>query len=155
MYIILMRHGTAEPAGDGEDNRNRRLTSKGVRGAERTADLLRSLLKGARLTIYTSPYRRTKETAEIVAKNCGGHLEAADELLQASWGPVAAHCLGGDRPVLLVGHQPFLQSYLMIIAGAAIKFTPASAAIIDYDPKWRQGRLIGFLAPDLKKLKKG
>ncbi len=154
MYIILMRHGAAEAREDAEDNRNRRLTGKGERGAARTADMLRYLLKGARLAIFTSPYRRTKETAEIVCDVCGGTVEAADELLQAAWGPVAARCLGSSRPVLLVGHQPFLQSYLMIVAGAAVKFTPASAAIIDYDPKWRQGRLIGFISPDLKKMKK-
>lgn len=155
MYIICMRHGAAEPESDAVENRNRRLTEKGIRGAGKTADMLRHFLKGSRLTIYTSPYRRTKQTAEIAAEVCGGSIQAAEELLQSAWGPVAAHCISGSGPILLVGHQPFLQSYLMTVAGAALKFAPASAAVIDYDPAWRQGQLIGYLSPDLKKLKKG
>ncbi len=155
MYIICMRHGAAEPESDAVENRNRRLTEKGIRGAGKTADMLRHFLKGNRLTIYTSPYRRTKQTAEIAAEVCGGSIQAAEELLQSAWGPVAAHCISGSGPILLVGHQPFLQSYLMTVAGAALKFAPASAAVIDYDPACRQGQLIGYLSPDLKKLKKG
>ena len=155
MYIICMRHGAAEPESDAVENRNRRLTEKGIRGAGKTADMLRHFLKGNRLTIYTSPYRRTKQTAEIAAEVCGGSIQAAEELLQSAWGPVAAHCISGSGPILLGGQQPFLQSYLMTVAGAALKFAPASAAVIDYDPAWRQGQLIGYLSPDLKKLKKG
>lgn len=154
MYIICMRHGAAEPESETVANRDRRLTDKGVRGAGRTADILRHFLKGNRLTIYTSPYRRTKQTAEIAADICGGSVQAAEELLQSAWGPIAAHCIAGGGPILLVGHQPFLQSYLMTVAGVALKFAPAAAAVVDYDPEWRQGRLIGYISPDLKKLRK-
>ena len=154
MYIICMRHGAAEPESDAVANRDRRLTDKGARGAGKTADILRHFLKGRPLTIFASPYRRTKETAEIVLETCGGSLQTAEELTQSAWGPVAAHCLLGDGPILLVGHQPFLQSYVMVVCGAALKFAPAAVAVIDYDPSWRQGQLVGYLTPDLKKLRK-
>lgn len=42
----------------------------------------------------------------------------------------------------------------MTVAGAALKFAPAAAAVVDYDPEWRQGKLIGYISPDLKKLRK-
>ena len=154
MYIILMRHGFAEPETDEIANKDRRLTDKGRRAAGKTAVMLRHFLKGNRLTICTSPYKRTKQTAEIAAEICGGSVFSAEELLQSAWGPVAAHCIYGTGPILLVGHQPFLQSYLMTVAGAALKFSPAAAAVISYDPKWRQGQLAGYFSPELKKLRK-
>lgn len=153
MYIILMRHGEAEPETPDISNKQRRLTGKGRKNAERTAKMLSRFLKGNELRILTSPYRRTRETAEIVTETCGGKLEAAEELLQSAWGPVASHCVMEGGPLLFVSHHPFLQSWLMTICGAAIKFDPAAAAVIDYDAQWRKGKVIGYLTPELRKLK--
>lgn len=155
MYIILMRHGEAEEETASVSNKNRELTGKGRKNAAKTADILRHFLKGNELRILTSPYRRTKQTAEIVADACGGSIEAADELMQSSWPRTAMHCVTDGSPLLLVSHHPFLQSWLMTICGAAIKFDPAAAAVIDYDPAWRQGKLIGYFTPAVKKLKRG
>lgn len=154
MYIILMRHGNAEPETDKVSNRNRALTEKGIRNVERTAGMLRHFLKENELTILASPYRRTRETAQIVADVCGGSVQTAEELVQSSWQLTAAHCLPGEGPVLLVSHHPFLQSYLMTVCGAAIQFDPAAAAVIDYDRQWRQGKLLGYFTAPLRKLKK-
>ena len=154
MYIILMRHGNAEPETGAVSNRNRGLTEKGVRNAERTAGILHHFLKENALTIFASPYRRTRQTADIVAGICGGSVQTAEELVQGSWQLAAAHCLAGSGPILFVGHQPFLQNYIMTVCGAAIKFEPAAAAVIDYDRQWRQGELIGYFTADMRKLKK-
>lgn len=154
MYIILMRHGNAEPEAPGVPNRSRALTEKGIRNVERTAGMLRHFLKENELAIFTSPYKRTRQTAEIVSEICGGSVQAADELVQNSWQLAAAHCLPGEGPILFVSHHPFLQNYLMTVCGAAIQFEPAAAAVIDYDPRWRQGELTGYFTPALKKLRK-
>lgn len=154
MYIILMRHGNAEAETEAVSNRNRALTEKGIRNVERTAGMLRHFLKENTLTIMASPYRRTRETAEIVSNVCGGSVQTAEELVQSSWQLTAAHCLLGEGPILLVSHHPFLQSYLMTVCGAAIQFDPAAAAVIDYDRQWRQGKLLGYFTPALRKLKK-
>ena len=154
MYIILMRHGEAEAESETVSNRSRRLTEKGSRNVGRTANVLRHFLKENQLRVIASPYRRTKETAEIVCETCGGGLQTAEELVQSSWGEVAAHCVTDGSPLLLVSHHPFLQSYLMTLCGAAIPFEPAAAAVIDYDIRWRQGKLVAYFAPDIRKLKK-
>ena len=154
MYIILMRHGDAEPESEAVSNRNRALTAKGIRNAGRTAHVLRHFLKENDLRILASPYKRTRETAAIVCEICGGAVETADDLLQNSWTPLAAHCITDGSPLLLVSHHPFLQSWLMTVAGAAIQFEPAAAAVIDYDLRWRQGKLVGYFSPAIRKLKK-
>lgn len=44
MYIILVRHGEAEPETDKVSNRSRRLTDKGRRQVKKSAELLKKLL---------------------------------------------------------------------------------------------------------------
>ncbi len=154
MYIILMRHGDAEPESETVSNRNRGLTEKGIRNVGRTANILRHFLKENELRILASPYKRTRQTASIVSEACGGSVETADDLVQSSWTPIAAHCITDGAPLLLVSHHPFLQSWLMTVCGAAIQFELASAAVIDYDIRWRQGTLVGYFTPGIRKLRK-
>lgn len=53
-----------------------------------------------------------------------------------------------------MSHHPFLQSYLLNTCSAAVKFDLAGIAVIDYDLKWNQGKLIGYFTSDLRQLKK-
>lgn len=50
MYIILVRHGEAEPETDKVSNRSRRLTDKGRRQVKKSAELLKKLLGNQPLT---------------------------------------------------------------------------------------------------------
>ena len=154
MYIILVRHGEAEPETDKISNRARKLTEKGRRQAVRSARLLNRLLGHQPVTIWASPYRRTRETAEILASGLAGAegVQVTDKLTQTSWALTSSQLIREGRPLILVSHQPILQSYLLSAASAGLKFTPASMAVIRYDVAWREGKLMAFLTPGLCKM---
>ncbi len=155
MYIILMRHGEAIPETEDVLNRERPLTPKGRKQAFRSAKALSRFLKETPIRIWTSPYLRTKETARILAEACfTEEIHVTDDLLQGNWQMIHNHILSGDTPIALVSHHPFLQSFLLTAASAAIKFETAGIAVLDYDVKWKQGKLIGYFTPELGKLKK-
>ena len=67
---------------------------------------------------------------------------------------VLNHLISDGSPIALVSHHPFLQSYLLSSCSAAVKFDLAGIAVIDYDLRWRQGKLIGYFTPSLKLMKK-
>lgn len=155
MYIILMRHGEAEPETESVSNRNRSLTPKGMRQARRSARMLARFLKDNSIRIYTSPYYRTRQTAAILAEECfAEEIHTADELLSGNWQMVLNHLISDGSPIALVSHHPFLQSYLLSAASCAIKFDLAGIAILEYDRAWKQGKLAGYLTPGLRQLKK-
>ena len=155
MYIILMRHGEAVPQTEEVSNQNRSLTPKGMRQVRKSAWMLAHFLKENPIRIYTSPYYRTRQTAGILAEECfAEEIHTADELLQPNWQMVRNHLLQEGSPIALVSHHPFLQSYLLTTCSAAVKFDLAGIAVIDYDLKWNQGKLIGYFTSDLRQLKK-
>jgi phosphohistidine phosphatase len=103
MELILWRHAEAAA---GEPDMARPLTERGRRQAEGMARFLAPRLP-ADLRMIVSPARRAQETAralgrsfetvERIAPGC-----AVAEILEAAGWPA------GDRPVLVVGHQPTL-----------------------------------------------
>ncbi len=155
MYIILMRHGEAEPETGDVSNRSRSLTPKGMRQVRRTARLLSKLLKENSIRIYTSPYTRTRQTAAILAEECfAEEIHTAEELVSSNWQMVLNHLISDGSPIALVSHHPFLQSYLLSACSAAIKFELAGIAVIDYDLRWKEGKLAGYFTSGLRQLKK-
>ncbi len=155
MYIILMRHGEAEPETGDISNRSRSLTPKGMRQVRRTARLLSKLLKENSIRIYTSPYTRTRQTAAILAEECfAEEIHTAEELVSSNWQMVLNHLISDGSPIALVSHHPFLQSYLLSACSAAIKFELAGIAVIDYDLRWKEGKLAGYFTSGLRQLKK-
>lgn len=155
MYIILMRHGEAEPETEKLENRFRKLTGKGRKQVFRSARGLAHFLKETPIRIFSSPFTRTRETAKILSEACfTEEIHIADELLQGNWTMIQNHLLTEGTPIALVSHHPFLQSYLLTAASCAIKFETAGIAVIDYDLQWKQGKLIGYFTPGLSRLKK-
>lgn len=155
MYIILMRHGEAVPQTEDMENRERSLTPKGMRQARRSSRILARFLKENPIRIFTSPYVRTRQTAGILAEECfAEEIHTAEGLLQPNWQMVRNHLLQDGSPLALVSHHPFLQSYLLTTCSAAVKFDLAGIAVIDYDLKWNQGKLIGYFTSGLRQLKK-
>jgi len=103
MDLILWRHCEAEP---GEPDLGRRLTSKGLKQAERMAEFLERHLPDT-CRILVSPADRAQQTAQALKRKSrtvaelapGGSVSAA--LAAANWPD-------SREPVLLVGHQPTL-----------------------------------------------
>jgi phosphohistidine phosphatase len=103
MDLILWRHAEAEP---GEPDLGRRLTSKGIKQAERMGAWLDTHLPdGTRILV--SPADRAQQTAMGLKRK----FRTVDEIAPgASVATVLAAAGWPDsrEPVLIVGHQPTL-----------------------------------------------
>jgi phosphohistidine phosphatase len=111
MDLILWRHAEAEP---GEPDLGRRLTSKGLKQAERMGNWLDQHLPDS-ARILVSPADRAQQTALALRRK----FRTVDELGPGA--PVAAVLAAANwpdsrEPVVIVGHQPTLgavASYLL------------------------------------------
>ena len=103
MDLILWRHCEAEA---GEPDLGRRLTSKGLKQAERMAEWLERHLPDT-CRILVSPADRAQQTATALPRKFRTVPELAPG---ASVGAVlaAANWPDSREPVLVVGHQPTL-----------------------------------------------
>lgn len=103
MDLILWRHAEAEP---GEPDLGRRLTSKGLKQAQRMGAWLERHLPDS-TRVLVSPADRAQQTALALKRK----FKTVDEL--APGAPVAAVIAAANwpdsrEPVLVVGHQPTL-----------------------------------------------
>jgi phosphohistidine phosphatase len=103
MDLILWRHCEAEP---GEPDLGRRLTSKGVKQAERMAEWLERHLPDS-CRILVSPADRAQQTALALQRKFRTVPELAPGATVAA-ALAAANWPDSREPVLIVGHQPTL-----------------------------------------------
>jgi phosphohistidine phosphatase len=153
MEIWLLRHAAAEDTSDSGRDADRRLTPEGEKRARAVAAGLASLEPGIE-QVWTSPYRRARQTAEPAASALGltrrlresralepgrDPQEILEEIREAS---VAG--------VLLVGHEPHLGALLgRLVAGRPALTLPlkkAGAARVDWDGTGA-GELRAYLPP--------
>jgi phosphohistidine phosphatase len=117
--VYLVRHGIAEDAPPGGDDRARRLTARGKAKMREAAAGLAALGVEPDV-ILTSPLPRAAETAAIVAKALGGRLEP-EPLDALATGVTAPEVLRALRPfarhasVMLVGHEPTLSALAALL----------------------------------------
>jgi phosphohistidine phosphatase len=111
MDLLLWRHAQAHEALAGFDDMSRPLTQKGEGQAARVATWLdRQLPESARVLV--SPALRTEQTARALKRKFKLRDElvpessADDVLALIKWLPETGP--QNARPVLLVGHQPYL-----------------------------------------------
>jgi phosphohistidine phosphatase len=115
MELILWRHADAEDAGPQGDDA-RALTKKGRKQAERMAQWLRPRI-GGEWRIVVSPARRAIETVKPldrpfeIVDAVGTSAGPSSVLREADWP-------SGDRPVIVVGHQPTLGEIAEQLLGA-------------------------------------
>ncbi len=123
MNLYLLRHGiAAEPGVAGyEPDSERPLTSKGktrLRDAARAMQVLGLSFD----LILSSPYLRTKQTAELIAKDLKlrKKLACSDDLTPAGNPRLLIQELNQFRPepenILLVGHEPYLGKLVALLA---------------------------------------
>jgi len=103
MDLILWRHCEAEP---GEPDLGRRLTSKGLKQAERMAQWLDAHLPDT-CRVLVSPADRAQQTAVALRRKFRTVPELAPGATVASV-LTAANWPDSREPVLIVGHQPTL-----------------------------------------------
>lgn len=103
MDLILWRHCEAEP---GEPDLGRRLTSKGIKQAERMAAWLDTHLPDT-CRVLVSPADRTQQTAQALQRKFRTVPELSPGATVAAV-LAAANWPESREPVLIVGHQPTL-----------------------------------------------
>jgi len=103
MDLILWRHCEAEA---GEPDLGRRLTSKGLKQAERMAAWLERHLPDS-CRILVSPADRAQQTAQALPRKFRTVPELAPGASVAT-ALAAANWPDSREPVMLVGHQPTL-----------------------------------------------
>ena len=112
MDLILWRHADAE---DGAVDLARRLTKKGREQAERVAQWLRERLPGD-YEVISSPAVRAKQTAEALTNKLRIENSLAPGAPAANYAK-AAGWPHGQRPVIVVGHQPDIGRALALLVG--------------------------------------
>ena len=126
--VYLVRHADAEAGGRDAD---RRLTSSGKAAF---SGLLKALgPELAPVRILSSPFRRARETASILALATGAPAEPSDDLASGHAGgrellELARQAGAGTA---LVGHNPEVAEAVAIAAGKALPVPPGTVAALD------------------------
>jgi phosphohistidine phosphatase len=122
MNLYLLRHGIAvDPSvPDFAKDAERPLTPKGKRRLRQIAEAM-GALKINFDVIFSSPYARARQTAEIVAKarKRRKQLKFSDELTPGGNPKSLIQQLNDLRPrpksILLVGHEPYLSKLIALL----------------------------------------
>lgn len=118
-FIVLLRHGIAEPHGARPDP-ERELTDEGHRRMKDIARGLHLLFPKAQ-AIVTSPLRRAMQTAEWVARAYGHKIaiETSDALApdsdEARFRELVKRV--DARRAIFVGHEPTLSAFMLALTG--------------------------------------
>lgn len=157
MQIFVIRHAPAEEVVyPGGSDSTRPLTSKGRKFFEEFTERIFRSTPAPDLILH-SPYLRTEQTAEILAKvlDLPQDRNRAESLLAP--GAMAArvipaiNSLGSDR-MALVGHNPDVGALTAsLIGGGSFEFKKGSIACIEFMDKVHTGlgRLVWFVSPKL------
>lgn len=154
MEIYLVQHGEALPE---EQDPERRLSPEGEDNVRRTGKALSKLGIKPGL-IISSPKKRAKQTASIIAREVGypeGQIEVSDKLKPLTPPGETVEYLqqfSDKNNILLAGHLPSLAevaSFLLTEKGKAqIKFVMGGVGRIDVpELSTREGILCWYLAP--------
>ena len=152
MRLYLLRHGIAEDAAPGQSDASRKLTEEGRAKMRREADYLRGLdLKID--AVFSSPYPRALETAQIVQRICQFPEIIEDKrIASGAFGLGALQAALSENPaldnVMFVGHEPDLSEIVQRLCGAVIDMKKGGLAYLQrHRPEPGQAVLCWLLAP--------
>ncbi|MEA2626009.1 MAG: phosphohistidine phosphatase [Candidatus Binatota bacterium] len=158
MRLYVVRHAIAEErATGGGGDAARALTEEGRKKMERaTAGLAAIGVRAA--TVLTSPIRRARETAEILARGLGA--PSVEDMTELSTGGAPPQVLGALRrraptsPVAIVGHQPTLGALVSLVltgSSSALRLDLKKGAVVclelDFAARSSDATLLWMLAP--------
>jgi phosphohistidine phosphatase len=155
MEICVLRHGIAQPGGEGLPDAARALTKEGreklalVLARARAAGVVPSL-------VLTSPFVRAVETAAVAADalNCPQAVETEALTPSSSpqfiWEEIRRH--EDEQSILLVGHEPLLGEAISFLVGAPrviVDLKKGAMACINMPEVTRRpaGALVWLLTP--------
>lgn len=148
MILVLIRHGQAKDRSRTGEDRDRRLTNAGIRATRASLPRILSLLpRRQRISIWSSPYRRAQQTAELLEEALlqSGRLKAdgpagngasgtrlCESLAEPGFDGVLSDislCLTNNETdiLFLVGHDPQFSSLAEFLTGSRVPFRKGSA----------------------------
>lgn len=151
MELVFLRHGKAELRSDAKADYERELTPMGRKKIKQAAQgLAKALYANRNILIWSSPTKRTLQTAEILKAAFGkkASLQIMDSIMDGDYSDLrTAWTQAAPIDVLfIVGHEPALSDWTQKICGAALAFRPGSAASITLnDPEHTIGSLSWFM----------
>jgi phosphohistidine phosphatase len=152
MELIMIRHGQAEPGSDNKPDAGRVLTASGIKKLEMTMPALQDLTKIVfQAQLWTSPFIRSVQTAEQIAIQFKiSEIQYYDFIAAGDYRSLIRELEKADssRPVILVGHEPFLGDWSSRLCGLRLAFKKGAAAgfeIKGTDPV--KAELLWFLQP--------
>ena len=152
MRLLLMRHAKSSWADPGLDDHERPLNARGRDAAPRIARVLveNDLVPGL---ILVSSSVRTRETVDLMLPEIGDvPVKVVKDLYHASAMTIleVIHAHGGGAdPLLVVGHNPGMETTVSNIAGFIVPFPTGALAQLSINPGepsviegiWRPGEL--------------
>lgn len=156
MFLVLMRHGKAEPKKPGIPDDERPLTQEGRLQVAKVARILALKPK----YVVSSPLKRALETAELVADILGvNEILQRSELLPEYFDLSSLkHLLDSmglnDKDVImLIGHSPSLEDVIReLLGGFRIYLSPGALACLEVKyPDLSDSSLRLYLRPELIK----
>lgn len=152
MILYFIRHGIAAGAAPGQPDHTRALTPQGIHKLKRQVHFVRAAGWSVD-RLYTSPYVRARQTAELLAPafgtaceeqallKCGCTFDDLVELLARS---------GRPEGVAVVGHQPDLSQLVQALTGCVVMMRKGMVAVVDVARVRRMGgTLVGLYDPDV------
>lgn len=130
--VVLVRHGKSESAQKGREDASRPLTAAGLRAIKATYPRTFGLLEGADIHIWTSPYTRAFQTAEVVSEAVGdGCIEGHYSLVRSDAREFLRDLLeASGETVIAVGHNPVIEDVADCLLGYRLPFDKGTAAAI-------------------------
>jgi len=151
MKIIIARHGSAEDKSASDQDADRNLVKEGREQAQLIGEVLAATLEKVD-AIWTSPFARAKQTAEIAGKPL--KLKPVLEENLAIGGDIEQLCWKMQREamstIMLVGHQPDLGRLAARLLGfvSEVSLKKGGLCVVETrDPSKPVGRAVATLEP--------
>jgi phosphohistidine phosphatase len=149
MRLFLLRHGKAVARDEwDEDDSLRPLSKGGVVHAERVLSALAPFITAQE--IFTSPWTRARQTAEVASSIWKLPLQEVDWLAGgAADAAERTRHLNKDADIVLVGHEPDLSLLAKHLCGAAMGLKKCGLAILEGRPAPEGMELMALLPPKM------
>ncbi|NOZ88368.1 MAG: hypothetical protein GXO15_00395 [Crenarchaeota archaeon] len=142
--FALMRHGRAVSRDVAGGDEERWLLPE----ARVEVELVARVLPFKPSRVYSSPLRRARETAEIVAGVWGSRVEVVEWLAPGRLSCLELRGVELDE-VVLVGHNPDLEELLACLTGGRVRLRPGGLAVVEaVEPLESTGTLLELVQPE-------
>ena len=144
--LIIVRHGDSELQIQVKDDKERKLTKKGVKEMKRVANFI-DVLDIKIDKVVSSPYLRAYQSAKEIIDEIGiddSKIETYDELTPDKDPSQFIEKLKNfpdNITVLVVGHNPYLSDMIKILTGANVDLEKGGIALVEYDLNKNKGVL--------------